>query len=166
MIVAQNVIKQFFISKFSYLGAGFYSCVFESTNKDIVYKVGRTLQDPFLNYIKEFSGKNKHSPVIHKLYEDKENNWYFAVMERLQKHNRFDIRNMSNYEDSLVSLVNQLTSIAKKEGYALDLHSENVMQRSNTVVVTDPFSGSYSGLEDEEGTDCWVDSFFAEMNEQ
>lgn len=170
MTVAANIIKQFVTTKFEYLGAGFYACVFASKNPNLVYKIGKTISDPFISYIKAFKDYNKHVPKVYDLYEDKSNDWYFATMERLKENNdnKFvdDLKenNLLDYEIDMRGFLTELKDVALENKFILDLHSQNIMRRGDTLVITDPFACFDSSEGYVPGVDEWIDDFFSEMN--
>lgn len=151
--VFKNIIERFLEKDFELLGSGFYSCVFASENPKLAYKVGHTLQDPFLTYIKAFEGYNEYVPKVYDIYEDEEQDWFFVVMERLKK--RPLLVPMPKLK-GLKVFIEELDDIAEENDFDLDLHANNIMMREDTPVITDPFSG-VSDEVGELGADGWVE---------
>ena len=86
MATAKSIMDNFIKKGFPLLGAGAYAAVFDSkVDPNLVYKIGSTLNDPFLAYLdlKEELAGNPHFPKIYSTYIDKENDWYMVKMEAL-----------------------------------------------------------------------------------
>lgn len=158
MSSAFTVVRNFIKQDFKLAGVGYYSAVFESNvDPNIVYKVGRTLKDPFLDYISMPRLKhNPHFPRVLSLHKDYDNYWYMATIEALTpipEHKKTLAKTVRDSVHSLdkVSLPEQLKQLLNEvvlfaendDSVSIDLHSGNIMMRGNTLVITDPLAEHY-----------------------
>lgn len=179
MSTAKNVINNFMSKGFTLLGHGCYAAVFDSnSDPNLVYKVGVTTSDPFLDYIKlkkDFL-ENPHFPKIYSTYIDMSNDWYLVTMEKLETVPSHKI-GISNEISTLINDSSAITSITIKKtkelvsltaqinklvnsipDIRLDIHQGNVMMRGVTPVITDPLCG----LDINSGWE--LESWFAQKN--
>jgi hypothetical protein len=166
MATGLRVIKNFIKRGFRLLGDGCYAAVFESnTDPNLVYKIGNTVQDPYLDYINA-NIASKHFPRIHKTYIDYENNYYLVIMERLDPlpvHKRktltLDLLEQFTGDKqtscAMLEVVEHVNKLLNEFGaIKLDLHSENIMMRGINPVITDPLS--HDEIEDSYDLSIWM----------
>lgn len=149
--VASNLINK----GFRILGEGYYSAVYESNyDPNLVYKIGRTLDDPFLVYVSDTEIKNNiHFPKLYDLYIDNENDWYLAKMEcltPLPDHKKTVAQTIESYAKDQINsvalsndmkyLLERIYNISEQHDFKLDLHEGNIMMRGVTPVITDPLA--------------------------
>lgn len=153
-----RVIRSFQEKGFELLGNGYYAAVFASKeNPNLVYKIGCSVSDPFIDYITRFPHlkNNPHFPIIHNLNISYEDNWYIAQMEELSplpEHQYSVGRSISSFatygketphlpkDKSLKSILSELSRyVDTREDICMDLHNANLMRRGTTIVINDPF---------------------------
>lgn len=156
MGTAYTVVRNFAKNKFKLLGAGYYAAVFESSvDPNLVYKIGRTINDPFITYATstEYSN-NIHFPKIYDIYFDIEDDWYIAKMEALTPlpEHKYSLAKAiekfakgeaegSELSCDLRKLLSGVSKLSEACEFAIDLHRNNIMTRGTTIVVTDPLAG-------------------------
>ena len=172
----ETLARKLLRNNYSVLGSGHYSLVLQSKIKEnVAIKLGKSTKDPFLSYITKMSflQTNPYFPIIHNLYVDYENNFYVARMEKLEEGNfsnrlklskLFDKESFPETEDSnLNSIVRHIKEFALFYDVEVDVHSNNIMQRGNQLVITDPFSeyeiSHYYGVND------WLETYYENLYE-
>ena len=138
------------------LGQGVFGAVFEKPGYPWIFKIFNN--DPayfaFIKFVKQHQG-NPYLPEIKGNIIHIVDNTYAVRVEKLQPLNDTDIANtlvdylnvenlscidddglefLDNYFPGLYQLLLQLEAL----GYAFDLHHENIMQRNNCPVLSDP----------------------------
>ncbi len=171
MSTAFTVVRSFERKGFKFLGCGYYAAVFESNvDPNLVYKIGRTLSDPFLEYATNSALKqNPHYPRIYDLYTDVDNDWYLVKMEALvplPEHKYSFATKVSSFareeiiDTDISPEMNQLIDEIKRmskldDSVNIDLDRGNIMMRGVTPVITDPLAEYY--LETELDMEQWYE---------
>lgn len=161
----EDLISYLEQNNFTKEGEGVYGAVYSSDK--IVIKIDKGQKDPaymnFYNFCKTHN--NDHLPSFGKIIEI--DGFYVLPMEKLQHGSSRNFRYLCDWmqdmstadkvtqekiyddiprdylsqRDSLIDVINDLKSY-KNNGHHFDLHSNNIMLRGNTVVITDPYAMS------------------------
>lgn len=85
-MTAFNIIKSLTKRGNAVIGSGCYAAAISCASPDKIIKIGNSMSDPWLDYydmIIKPNQKNPCVPKVHSFYEDKENEYYVCIMERL-----------------------------------------------------------------------------------
>ena len=167
---AKHLIYKLYEKDYELLGTGVYSAVFLSKkNENIVYKIGNTLEDPYLEYINSGVVNNIHFPKIYSINKSKKYNMYLAKLEKLSSFSdvysgsvpikvftefskavangvtKFDTAwKAIGITESITELLEYINMLCdKNSNFKLDLHRGNVMYDiNNRLIITDPIADS------------------------
>lgn len=184
MSTAHRIIKQMKHKGNTVLGVGCYSAAIAMKDNTKVVKVGSDIADPCLDFYSKVVEKHKnnpHVPELCSLYVDNDNEFYIAVLGRLEEASLAEepvctlcrelcqgyitsddfitySEKYSSYmpnPSKMLAVLQTIKSLTEHLGVTLDMHRGNFMLDDGILVITDPWSDET--IYDESDLSVWAD---------